>query len=267
LLTALLLGGLVVGMTLCLPTAWFGGLLLVVILIGAWEWSGLLFPTVGRLAYVALVAGLGLVIVGWLQRGGLPAAALGLVVAFWCYVGVWLWRYGHQQRHDPLPVWALAGLLTLLPPWLVLLELHRQPGFGPGYALFLLLLVWLADSSAYFAGRRWGRYKLAPTVSPGKTREGAVGALLTTLTVAGIGAVLLRIGTWPAFILVCLVTVIFSIVGDLFESMLKRQHNAKDSGALLPGHGGVLDRIDSMTAAAPVFLLGLRLIGADGSGG
>lgn len=267
LLTALLLGGLVVWVTLCLPTAWFGGLLLVVILIGAWEWSGLLFAVSGRVAYVVLVAALGLLMVGWRRWEEWPVMALGLIVAGWCYAGVWLWRYNRQPQHDPLLVWAVAGLLTLLPPWLVLLELHGRPGFGPGYALFLLLLVWLADSSAYFAGRRWGRHKLAPAVSPGKTREGVIGALLTTLVVAGSGAVLLHIAAWLTFILVCLVTVVFSIVGDLLESMLKRQCNAKDSGSLLPGHGGVLDRIDSMTAAAPVFLLGLRLIGTDGSGG
>ena len=131
--------------------------------------------------------------------------------------------------------------------------------FGPGYVLFLLLLIWVADIGAYFAGRRWGRRKLAPAISPGKTWEGVWGAAAAALVFALVGAVVLGVGcalarrSWRS----AWSTVGFSIVGDLFESMLKRQRGVKDSGSLLPGHGGVLDRLDSLTAAAPVFLLGL----------
>ena len=128
--------------------------------------------------------------------------------------------------------------------------------WGNGW-MFLLMLIWVADIGAYFAGRRWGRRKLAPTISPGKTWEGVWGAAAAAAAFALVGAAVLGVGSrWPGFVAVCMVTVVFSIVGDLFESMLKRQRGVKDSGSLVPGHGGVLDRLDSLLAAAPVFLLG-----------
>ena len=130
--------------------------------------------------------------------------------------------------------------------------------FGAGYVLFLLFLIWIADSGAYFTGRRWGQRKLALSISPGKTWEGVWGASLAALVFAMLGAVVLEVRMpWPGFVILSMVTVGFSIAGDLFESMLKRQRGLKDSGSLLPGHGGVLDRVDSLTAAVPVFLLGL----------
>jgi phosphatidate cytidylyltransferase len=176
---------------------------------------------------------------------------------FWCLVITWLRRYAVNTLPFPVRTWALAGLLTLIPAWVALMNLHSTPDYGPRYALFLLLLIWIADSGAYFVGRRWGRTKLAPRISPGKTWEGVVGALTVTLAVAGAGAVSLGVRRWGAFILICVITVSFSVVGDLPESMLKRQYHTKDSGHLLPGHGGILDRVDSLTAAAPIFLLGL----------
>jgi phosphatidate cytidylyltransferase len=125
--------------------------------------------------------------------------------------------------------------------------------------LYLILLTASADTAAYFTGRRFGRTRLAPEISPGKTREGLLGAVLGTLPLALLGmwalGVTPRLGVY--FVLLCLVTVLVSVAGDLFESVLKREAGAKDSGTLLPGHGGVLDRIDSLTAAAPIFLAGL----------
>jgi phosphatidate cytidylyltransferase len=151
---------------------------------------------------------------------------------------------------------AVAGVIVLAAPWVAFMALRDE--FGPAYVLFLFLLVWIADIGAYFAGRRWGRRKLAVTISPGKTWEGALGAGMAALMFALAGAAVLGVGArWPWFVAICMVTVGFSIVGDLFESMLKRQCGMKDSGTLLPGHGGVLDRVDSLTAAAPIFLLGL----------
>jgi phosphatidate cytidylyltransferase len=126
--------------------------------------------------------------------------------------------------------------------------------------LFALALVWMADIGAYFCGRRFGRRRLAPSVSPGKTWEGALGGLLTSGIVAVAG------GAWfqlplQQFLVLCLAAVAFSIVGDLTESLLKRFAGMKDSGTLFPGHGGVMDRIDSVTGAAPVLLLGLTFLG------
>ncbi|MGB4876542.1 MAG: phosphatidate cytidylyltransferase, partial [Candidatus Competibacter sp.] len=145
-------------------------------------------------------------------------------------------------------------------PWAALMALRAD--YGPRSVVFLLLLVWAADIGAYFAGRRWGRRKLAPAISPGKTWEGALGGGLATLVLALVGAAFLKVGASGfGFVAVCLITMGFSIAGDLFESMMKRQSGLKDSGSLLPGHGGVLDRVDSLSAAAPVFLLGLYGIG------
>jgi len=152
-------------------------------------------------------------------------------------------------------------LLVLLPSWTALVWIHSLSG-GPYLVLFLMVLIWIADSGAYFAGRRFGRNKLAPVVSPGKTLEGVYGALAggliwsLVLVVYYGDSALHHIG----LLLLCLLTVPASIVGDLYESLLKRERGVKDSGSLLPGHGGVLDRVDSLTAAAPVFAFGLILL-------
>src|SRR5207302_1283767 len=127
----------------------------------------------------------------------------------------------------------------------------------------LLILIWAADTGAYFAGRAFGKHKLLPNVSPGKTWEGFFGAMLMTVIVMGFVVYFLNIppNNWVPLFLLGFVTVIFSILGDLFESMLKRQAGIKDSGKILPGHGGILDRIDSLTSAAPIFALGVIMLG------
>ena len=126
--------------------------------------------------------------------------------------------------------------------------------------IVLFSLVWGADSSAYFVGRRFGRYKLAPRVSPGKTWEGIGGAVLAGMLIGACAGWWcgLEAETGALFVVLCVVTVAISIVGDLTESLIKRHGGVKDSGSLLPGHGGLLDRVDSLTAAAPVYLLGLE---------
>ena len=121
-----------------------------------------------------------------------------------------------------------------------------------------MFVVWGADTGAYFAGRAFGRHKLAPRVSPGKTWEGVAGGAVLALLVAWVGTIWLEpVGGYAAFLVLVLLTVMISILGDLMESLFKRVADLKDSGGLLPGHGGVMDRIDSMTAAGPFFVLGL----------
>ncbi|MCP5158892.1 MAG: phosphatidate cytidylyltransferase [Gammaproteobacteria bacterium] len=257
--TASILVVLVVWAVLKLPMTGFGLALLAVILSGAWEWARLIgLPTIrDRLLYVSGVLVLILAIWPLLDHPALMSGLLVLTVLGWCGALLWLRRYARRPDHQDQP-WSvgIAGLVVLPAPWVAFMGLRGE--FGPSYVLFLFLLVWTADVGAYFAGRRWGRRKLAPAISPGKTWEGVGGAGMATLALALVGAVLLEVGSrWPVFVMVCLVTVGFSIAGDLFESMLKRQRGVKDSGSLLPGHGGVLDRVDSLTAAAPVFLLGL----------
>jgi phosphatidate cytidylyltransferase len=149
--------------------------------------------------------------------------------------------------------------MVLLPPWFAAFYLHAHEPERPALLLFVLLLVGFADSFAYFAGHRFGRHKLAPQISPGKTVEGLFGGLTAALVLAlAWGALVKDLGGWHllAWLALALVTMLFSVVGDLAESRVKRLAGVKDSGRILPGHGGVLDRIDAFTAAAPIFALG-----------
>jgi phosphatidate cytidylyltransferase len=261
LITAAVLVTLFVIAVLVLPGAGLALLLALVTLMAAREWAMLSGLEHGfRLAYCVAVGAL--LLSGWLLRDWSigVVSVLGAATLFWLLAPLWLRRYaGNPARLDPHWAWGWIGLLLLPATWLALVQLHRHPDSGPLLVLFLFVMIWLADSGAYFAGKRWGRKKLAPRISPGKTREGVAGALGVTLLLAVAAASgFTATGTAAlAFVLLCLVTVSYSIVGDLFESMLKRQRGVKDSGRLLPGHGGVLDRVDSLIAAAPLFVLGL----------
>jgi phosphatidate cytidylyltransferase len=232
----------------------------IFVLVGAWEWARLSgLAQGGRLIYAAALGIAGTVVaLGGVDGGPLVAArvAQGLFLAgaaFWVVVALpWL-AAGWHCRH---PVLLLGvGILVLLPAWTGATVLQRQPS----QLLLLMATIWIADSGAYFAGRRFGRHKLAPRVSPGKSWEGVAGA---ALAVAGWHFLAHRMAPgllpggpgWAGLVLLeALVAV--SIVGDLFESWMKREAGCKDSGNILPGHGGVLDRIDSLTAALPVAAL------------
>ena len=141
------------------------------------------------------------------------------------------------------------------------MRLHGSDDHGASYFLYVFFIVWAADVGAYFSGKRFGRHKLAPLVSPGKTIEGMLGGLLCVSALAALAAWWFGYSGREAWVFVALslLAALFSVFGDLFESLLKRQANIKDSSSLLPGHGGVLDRIDSVLAAAPVFLFGITL--------
>lgn len=158
----------------------------------------------------------------------------------------------------------LMGLFVLAPCWAAI-NFIRNANDGEGIypLIFLLVLIWGADSTAYLFGKKWGKTKLAPQVSPGKTYEGLAGAFVAVLIIALLALWICKIpwNVWPWALALSLITFAFSIVGDLFESLMKRQANLKDSSALLPGHGGLLDRLDSLTAAAPIFALGALLLG------
>jgi phosphatidate cytidylyltransferase len=199
----------------------------------------------GAIAAAALVA---------LFMAGDAVAQIAFAAAalFWVLlVPLWLAR---RVRADQRLALMPAGVVVLVPAALALALL------SPQYVLQVLVLVWIADSAAYFVGRRWGRRKLAPSISPGKTWEGAAGGLLGAAAYAIIGSNFVGGNAWwPAYLAVAVLLAILSIVGDLFESAVKRQAGAKDSGALLPGHGGILDRIDSATAVLPVAALLLSL--------
>jgi phosphatidate cytidylyltransferase len=272
LLTALVLIPLAVWAILQLPLAYFALLLGLVAALGGWEWGRLmqLRSLPARLLFpVILVLALG---GGWWLLGRAPTEwlAVPVIALFWWVLALaWVITYPRTQAQWA-PRWRqfVVGLLILAPVWLALVGLQAHHPMGPYLVLYLLSLIWVADSGAYFGGRAWGRHKLTAAVSPGKTWEGVASALLASAAYALAAAALFRLpgNQWLPFAVLSLVTVAFSIVGDLAESMFKRHAGLKDSGGLLPGHGGVLDRIDSLTAAAPVFVVGLWLDGFDFSG-
>jgi len=226
----------------------------IVILGGAWEWSGFLGvqSTNARIAYVvALAAVMGVVTWQAPQINGL----LFQVALVWWF-GALLWTFFYPT---PIPVavrW-IGGVLVLVPLYNALIVLYQA---NPAILLGALLIVWAADTGAFFAGKLIGRVKLAPSISPGKTWEGVIGGLVTVSVLAVVGAWWFdaRIAVLVPF---CLAVACASIVGDLTVSMFKRTAGLKDSGSLFPGHGGVLDRIDSVAAAAPLFALGIGWTG------
>lgn len=219
---------------------------------GAWEWSGLmqLHTLALRFAYllVTIIVMIAVMLV--------PADVLFIFASlWWVFATVLIVLYPRARAYwSHLLVKGVMGWLVLIPCWAALNSIRGQQG-GVYALLCLLVLIWGADSAAYFTGKKWGKHKLAPQVSPGKSVQGLAGALVFTLLLTLL--LLWQLGTpfalWPWGLALALVTVLFSVIGDLFESMLKREAGLKDSGNLLPGHGGLLDRIDSLTAAAPVF--------------
>ncbi|NTV96243.1 MAG: phosphatidate cytidylyltransferase [Thiobacillus sp.] len=213
---------------------------------GAWEWAGLfkLAPPF-RVAYAATTLALAYLIAGLDVAG--TASTYAPALAFWAVlVPAWLAR---GWNLPPAGAGLLIGWLVLLPTLLALLHLRVE---SPWLVLVAAAVAVVADSAAYFAGRRYGKHKLAPTISPGKTREGALGGALAVLGYAVVVA--LVSGRAPSLSLLAAFLALFvlSVLGDLFESWLKRRAGIKDSGNLLPGHGGVLDRIDSQLAVLPV---------------
>lgn len=266
-ITALILIPPVLAAIWFLPNPALAAVFAVVLLAGAWEWS-LLMPLKTppqRIAYiVAITLVLGLLYL-WRDEAGLRLTVLGIAALWWVAALIWVIRYpaGLAPGTSRTRLKAFIGCLVLAPAFLALVLLHARTQ-GPLWILFLLVLIWIADTGAYFSGRQFGRTKLAPEVSPGKTWEGALGGLMLSTLGAGLAAQwLFGISgvqlLW--FVAMCAGVVTFSIVGDLTESMFKRHAGIKDSGTLFPGHGGVLDRLDSLFAAAPLFLGGLTALG------
>lgn len=263
-ITALIIAPLIVWATLGLDSPWFAVVAAAVFCLGAWEWAVL--AGLGKAAAVVYAVAAGAIFAGlypWIgERGTGLEAVVGAGLLWWA-IALWLVvRFPAGSR-----IWERsqilrlgAGMLILLPSWVALVALHALA--APGFALLVMVLVSAADIGAYFAGKRFGRHKLAPRVSPGKTWEGFGGAVAVTLITAAVGAWSLSVaGQYAVFIALCIVTVAVSVLGDLVESMFKRLVGAKDSSGLLPGHGGILDRIDSLTAAAPVFAAGIYFLG------
>ncbi len=263
-ITALVLVPLLL-LAIFVAPAWMFELVVAGVMLGAaWEWSVLMncISRTQRFVYVGLVAIALAASAWWLESGQLALAVMmAVALAWWVFVLTWLALSPQSQpARAGCAFKGACGLLILVPTFVAIVALHGWDGLGPERLLFLLALVWLGDVGAYFAGRRFGQRKLAPLVSPGKTWEGVAGAFVMAALVTAFGwYVGLGVGPLWYFVILCLMTLAVSIVGDLAESMFKRQQGVKDSGSLLPGHGGLLDRIDSITSAAPLFVGGLLL--------
>lgn len=233
----------------------------LLVLGAAWEWSNLmeLKRLYARVIYIVLMC----VAIFAVCNVYIPTILL-IAFIWWCFasllVGIYpqgglFWRKSIFWR-------GLMGFFVLIPSW-VALNFIRAQSDGVYALLFMFILIWGADTSAYFVGKKWGKHKLAPHVSPGKSLQGFAGALIFSICLAIVLLLYSKapISMWIWGILLSLITVIYSVMGDLFESMLKRQAGLKDSGKLLPGHGGLMDRIDSLTAAAPIFAYGAWVMG------
>jgi phosphatidate cytidylyltransferase len=257
--TALLLAALVIAVLGWLPPEVAVALISVAILVAGYEWAGFVALR-SRSARASYAAAILLALTGAEMLAGDPrwlTLILRVAAIWWLLAFVWL---ALRARAGGRLAAAGAGFVVLVPAGIGLSHLVTLQPDGQLLLLYLLVLIAAADVGAYFGGRAFGRHKLAPHVSPGKTWEGFAAGMLAAAVVGAAGSYLFAKPFWP-WLFLCELVALVSVVGDLTESMFKRQVGLKDSGKLLPGHGGILDRIDSLTAAAPTFLLGLLVLG------
>ncbi len=258
LISAVFIAAVLLIAVLWLPPRWSTAALSLVLLAAAWEWACFVAPrsVMARLLFVGATAALCLV---WWRLSPDPAglrSVLWVALVFWCVATVWVFALPDRVGRVVVTV---GGLLALSLAWLAVARMRLDWAEGHYAVLYALLIVWVADSGAYFSGRAWGRAKLAPAVSPGKTWAGLWGGLVACALLALLVAGLRHLPALPLLGVTVLVG-LFSVVGDLTESLCKRYAGVKDSGSLIPGHGGVLDRFDSLLAAAPLLMLGVELL-------
>jgi phosphatidate cytidylyltransferase len=264
-ITGLILAPIGIAVVYLLPTMALAAFTGFTVLAATWEWTRMagLRSRPLRAGIVAIV--LLALIALWITRDTTLTGYFVVAGAIWWGVALlWLrnFSFGAAPTRENTAIKILAGLFATLPAWVALNALHSAPVNGPGWALLALMLVSVADTAAYFAGRRYGKAKLCPQISPNKTIAGVYGALASGVVLSSIGGWLLHVRGLAllALIALALLTVCASIVGDLFESLIKRQAGVKDSGAMFPGHGGMFDRLDGMFAALPIFALGKALL-------
>ncbi|TPG10507.1 CDP-archaeol synthase [Rhodanobacter glycinis] len=264
-LTAMVLAPLAILIILLSSSVVFAMIVSLAFLAALWEWaqlSGLKSPSwrAGLLVVAACVFGL----LWWARATAVTPLLLAAGVAWWLLACLWLrhFAFAAAPTRENLALKLLAGAFVIFPTWVALIAIHAHQPNGPWWTLLALLIVWASDIGAYFSGRTFGKRKLAPQISPGKTWAGAYGAMVAGVVVAEVGGWLLDVRGAPLFALALLavLTVSVSIVGDLTESLMKRHAQVKDSGTIFPGHGGLMDRLDSVFAALPVFAAGMLLL-------
>ena len=264
LITAAILIPLVLLAIFKLPESGFVIFIGTVVMLGAWEWTRIagINSVIFKIFFLAALLSLQVAFaINLTSADTYIHISLFVAIIWWMIAILLLWLYSLDK--DILAghvfIKAVIGIIILFPPYVALVDIRITEYLGPDHILFLLLLIWVADSAAYFSGRKWGQHKLLPKVSPGKSWEGVAGALFSTVLMGFFGAEYFELPLLN-FVLLSVFVAIISIVGDLTESLFKRQMQIKDSGTLLPGHGGMLDRIDSLTSATPFYLAGILLI-------
>jgi phosphatidate cytidylyltransferase len=262
--TAVVLAALLLGSLLSDKPVLYSLLLGAFVSVAAWEWAGLIHcrQTRQRILYAVLLI-LPLPFLYFSISTFWVAFVVLVGVVGWLVAAIMVLGYQVDGQFVPAgrPAGILTGLLVLVPAWTGLVWLYPQRQ-GPQLILLFFATIWLVDSAAFCAGRRWGKNRLASRVSPGKTWEGFYAGIVAAF-LPSLGFVVFNGFTMSAgigLVVLCVICAVFSVIGDLFISMFKRQANVKDTSHLLPGHGGVLDRIDSITAAAPVFATGIWML-------
>ncbi len=275
-ITALILIPIVIAALFLLPPLGFAIVTLAVCMLAAWEWGPLAgFSSPSQRIWGALLCGLVLVLMLWAIPAYNRSIHLTVIaLPLWAAVVWWLLALVLVLFYPSSAAWwkhsrllkALFGVVTIIPFFwgMFALRLHgyeQDPHQGAWWLLYVMILVWGADSGAYVFGKMFGKNKLAPKVSPGKTWEGLIGGLLTAALISWLFSRYAPLTVVPSSLLICtVIAALASVLGDLTESMFKREAGIKDSGNLIPGHGGILDRIDSLTAAVPVFACLMLLV-------
>lgn len=263
--TAMIAAPLFIWAVFSMPSDYFSYLLLFLVALGSLEFSKLikLRSPYSRITYSVFIITVALFVNS--LENAVPFV-LSLSLIWWAINLYWVVSYPSKTSlwFDPFVVRVLSGLMLLIPMWISLSYLHRV--YGPEWFLLLMLIVWAADSGAYFTGKSIGKHKLSPNVSPGKTIEGLLGGVVFSIAALILFVTLSEEGQkidtpeYVGYFFLVIIIGLVSVLGDLYESLFKRVSNIKDSGKFFPGHGGILDRVDSLTAASPFFLVGLNLL-------
>lgn len=266
-LTALVLIPLVVSAVFWLPSHYFSMLTGAFILVGAWEWAALsgLSRHLFRWIYVACMA-FAILILSVLPSDTMTFAILSTasVIWIWAFFAIIRYQVSASSLGFQFSIFrSLVGFILLIATWFAIMTLKSFPQLGSAWLMLVLILIWCADIGAYFAGRFFGKKLLCSRVSPKKTWEGFTGGMILSVFAAAIGGLFLSlsISHYLGLLLLACIAALFSVVGDLFESLLKRIAGVKDSGVFFPGHGGMLDRLDSVMSATVIFVLGVLLLG------